>query len=165
MILPEEAAPFEQQEPALFIEQVHPTLRVDEDALERLIRQALSSEARPLRYLGIVLTDRETVWDLNRTYLGHDYPTDVLSFPLGDQAADDAVDGEVYVDLDTADERHAEFGMTFEGEVRRYVLHGVLHLLGYDDATPLDKQTMTALEDRYLALPSYPGPDGPAPSH
>lgn len=134
---------------AVVVDGVHPTLEVDEEALAGLVRRVVAGEGAALHYVGVVLADHATVLDLNRTYLQHDYHTDVLSFPLGDDP--DAVDGEVYVDVDTARERHDEFGVSFEDEVRRYVVHGVLHLLGYDDAAPEDKAAMHALEDRYLS--------------
>lgn len=140
----------EGPESPLLIEHVHPTLHLDEEALHKLVYCVLDGEARALRYLGIILTDHATVLDLNRTYLAHDYLTDVLSFPLGDDE-DEAVDGEVYVDLDTALERHGDFSVTFEEEAYRYVVHGLLHLIGYTDDTPAARQTMQRLEDKYLA--------------
>ncbi len=135
-------------EPNLLIAHTHPTLRLDEAALRRLILCVVEAEARTVDYLGIILADHQTVLDLNRTYLAHDYLTDVLSFPLGE--TDDAIDGEVYVDLDTATERHEAFAGSFEDEARRYVVHGLLHLMGYNDATPAEKHAMRRLEDRYL---------------
>ncbi|RMF64358.1 MAG: rRNA maturation RNase YbeY, partial [Bacteroidetes bacterium] len=118
--------------------------------LDRLVRRVLDGEGIAWHYVGVILTDHATVLDLNRAYLHHDYLTDVLSFNLS--GPDDALlTGEVYVDLDTAAERHAEFGVTFEEEVFRYVVHGLLHLAGYEDATPAEKAAMHALEDRYLA--------------
>lgn len=137
------------QPPALHIEQAHPTRRVDADALERLVRHVIDQEGGTLEALSLVLTDHATVLALNQTYLEHDYHTDVLAFPLGEEEG--IVDGEIYVDLDTAAERHTEFEATFEEEVQRYVIHGVLHLLGYDDATPKGKAAMHDREDRYLA--------------
>ena len=137
--------------PTLLIEHTHPTLRLDEAALRRLVDCVLTTEARPLQYLGIILADHDAVLTLNRTYLDHDYLTDVLSFPLGD-ANEEAVDGEVYVDLDTAAERHETYGTSFEDEARRYIVHGLLHLIGYDDATDAGRQAMRRLEDRYLAM-------------
>ncbi|MFQ5569943.1 MAG: rRNA maturation RNase YbeY [Rhodothermales bacterium] len=135
----------------LVIEHAHPSLHLDETALEHLVRYVLESENHTLRYLGIILADHNTVLELNQTYLAHDYLTDVLSFSLSDTGEDKVVDGEVYVDLDTAAERHAEFNVSFEEEARRYVLHGLLHLMGYDDATPDQKRAMRRLENRYLA--------------
>ena len=134
--------------PALQVEHAHPTRRVDEEALKQLVRHVVEAEGGTLEALSIVLADHATVLDLNRRYLEHDYLTDVLAFPLGE--AEDVVDGEIYVDLDTAAERHAEFDATFEEEVRRYVVHGLLHLLGYDDATPEGKAAMHRRETRYL---------------
>lgn len=133
----------------LLIEHLHADLRLDEAALENLVRAVVTAEGFEIQYLGIILADHETVLALNRDYLSHNYLTDVLSFSL-DDANEAVVDGEVYVDLDTAAERHTEFGTSFEKEARRYVIHGLLHLLGYDDATPAEKSAMRALEDRYL---------------
>ena len=130
---------------------VHPHRRTDEAALERLVRRVAEGEGGSVRVLGVVLADHATVRALNRQYLGHDYTTDVLSFDLSEDDAEGVVEGEVYVDLDTAAERHDEFGASFDDEVRRYVVHGLLHLLGYDDDTPAGKARMHAREERYLA--------------
>lgn len=127
----------------------HPSQTVDQRRLEQLVRTVVRGEALELRSVSIVCSDHETVRQLNRDYLNHDYNTDVLSFSLSD--AEGAVEGEVYVDLDTADERHEEFGVTFDQEVARYVVHGVLHLTGYDDATDEEKRRMRELEDEYLS--------------
>lgn len=149
MDTPFEPAPEAESHPPLTIEWVHPSRRLDEALLERLVRHVVAEEKGQLRDLILVLADHETVLRLNRTYLGHDYLTDVLSFPLGDESSD-VVEGEVYVDLDTAAERHAEFDASFEEETCRYVVHGVLHLLGYDDTTADGQAVMRTLEDRYL---------------
>lgn len=130
----------------------HPTRTLDTSALEALLRRAATAEGFAIRYLGVVLTDHAAVHALNRDFLRHDYETDVVSFPLGEAAvAERIIDGEVYVDLDTAAERAPEFGASFEDEARRYVVHGLLHLMGHDDATDAERAAMRALEDRYLA--------------
>lgn len=131
------------------IEQAHPDLHVDERVLRRLIRHIVAGETSTLGTLNVVLTGHDTVLALNRQYLGHDYTTDVLSFDLSDTP--DCIDGEVYVDLDTAMQRHDEFEASFEEEVFRYVVHGVLHLVGYSDETSAEKALMRRLEDRYLS--------------
>jgi len=138
----------------------HPEYAVNTDALTSLIQQVVKAEGGDLRYIGVILTGHDTVRSLNRQYLDHDYNTDVLAFSLADPAAsNDAdteseptpiVEGEVYVDLDTAAERHDEFDATFEEEVRRYVVHGTLHLLGYDDGTESGNREMRRLENAYL---------------
>lgn len=131
------------------IAQQHPTLRLDEARLRRVIHGVLAGEQAELDGFSLVLTGHDEVHALNRDYLGHDYVTDVLSFSLADGTSP-AVEGEVYVDLDTAMERHAEFDATFEEEAVRYVVHGLLHLVGYDDATPEARHTMHEKENVYL---------------
>jgi rRNA maturation RNase YbeY len=114
----------------------------------------VAAEDGTLVHVSVVLSDHDTVRRLNQEYLGHDYNTDVLSFSLREASGADGgggkVEGEVYVDLDTAAERHDEFDTSFEREASRYVVHGVLHLLGYDDATADGQAAMRALEDQYL---------------
>ena len=145
---------------------------LDAPAVASLVRGVVDAEGAVLRTVTVVLTDHERVRPLNRDYLDHDYDTDVLvfsfpesaaePFPTGDAKSpndtDDpaspptsrSADGEVYVDIETAEERHTEFEATVEEEVRRYVIHGLLHLLGYDDATEAGNAEMRDLEDRYL---------------
>jgi len=140
---------------SLSIEQVHPSRQLDDARLRQLIRHVLAAEAATLVHLSVVLAGHDTVRRLNREYLDHDYNTDVLSFSLragpdSPDAEDDGVEGEVYVDLDTAAERHEEFDTSFEREAYRYVVHGVLHLVGYDDATESGQATMRRKEDQYL---------------
>lgn len=139
-------------EPSFEVVLDHPTWALDTAPLAALLERAIRAEGFEARSLTVVLTDRETVHDLNRTYLDHDYPTDVVSFSLDEEAAASGViDGEVYVDLDMAAERAPEFDAGFEEEVCRYALHGVLHLMGHDDATDEQRGAMRSLEDRYLA--------------
>lgn len=133
----------------LHINQIHPILRLDEAALRCTVERVLSREGKPIKYLGIILTDHGTVRELNKTYRNGDYETDVLAFPMGDN--EDSVDGEVYVDLDMALERHEQFHASFEEEASRYVVHGVLHLVGYTDGDEASCEAMRCLEDRYLA--------------
>lgn len=134
------------------IEQVHPERHLDEEPLRALLHTIAAEEDCLLGTVTVVLTDHETVLQLNRDYLDHDYLTDVLSFDLSDEP--ERVVGEIYVDLDTAAERHAEFDTTFECEVHRYAAHGLLHLMGYDDDTPEEQALMRRLEDRYLSASS-----------
>jgi len=123
---------------------------MDPDRLSYLIAEIVAREEKHLGTVNVVCGDHDLIRRLNREYLEHDYNTDVLSFSLAETPK--IVEGEVYVDVDTAHERHGEFGETVEGEVARYVVHGVLHLCGYDDATEEQAARMRDLEDGYLAL-------------
>jgi rRNA maturation RNase YbeY len=144
-----EAEPFEDG--PIEVIHAHPSRRLDAPALTALMRRAAAGEGFEIEALSLVLADHATVRALNVEWLDHDYDTDVLSFAMDDDAAERrVVDGEVYVDLDTAWECAEEFGQTPEEEARRYAVHGLLHLMGYDDATPDEKAQMHRLEDRYL---------------
>ena len=117
--------------------------------------RALEAEAVPQAELGIVITDDETLRRLNREYAGEDHATDVLSFSLREGepfAAPDAVDrlGEVIISYETAERQAREAGRPVEAEIEHLLVHGVLHLLGYDHAQPEEERTMRAREAELL---------------
>lgn len=128
----------------------HGRLHLDETSIYQLVALVCTSERVSVTDLSIVLSDHATVHTLNKSYLNHDYETDVLSFPLNAPTDTDVIDGEIYVDLDTAEERCAEFDNSFQQEAFRYVIHGLLHLIGYEDSTAEEKATMKSREDFYL---------------
>ncbi|MFC1477520.1 rRNA maturation RNase YbeY [candidate division KSB1 bacterium] len=95
-----------------------------------------------------IFVDREKITELNAQYLKHDYPTDVIAFPLHENG--EAVDGEAYICVDTAFHQAAEYNVPFKEELIRLVVHGVLHLIGYDDKDQNARKRMLALGERYL---------------
>jgi probable rRNA maturation factor len=121
--------------------------------LARLRRavQAIAADAGIERgAISIALIDDRTIHELNRKYLEHDCPTDVLSFVL--ESAPGYVEGEIVASVDTAERRAAEFGWRGEDELLLYVIHGTLHLVGHDDQTVEARREMRKSEARYLAL-------------
>lgn len=128
----------------------HPTLSLPIEELTRVMVAVVQEEGATIGDLAVILTEHEQVLEMNRVYLDHDYLTDVLAFDLRDDA-DGPIDGEIYVDLDTAQERCHEFGASFEQEATRYAIHGLLHLIGYRDSTDDAAAQMKRLEDVYLA--------------
>ena len=131
------------------VSNTHEQLVLDDEAVIKLALVVCAGERVEIDELSIVLADHQTVRELNKTYLSHDYNTDVLSFSLSDPNHKN-LDGEVYIDLDTAHERHQEFNTSFEMEAYRYITHGLLHLMGYEDATVAQKDAMRSKEDLYL---------------
>ncbi len=123
---------------------------VDLPRLIRLAEHVLEAEGTVWTGIGIVLTRHDRLRTLNRDFLKHDLNTDVLSFLL--ETSDAGIEGEIYVDLETAIERHAEFDSSIEKEIERYVVHGLLHLAGHKDDTPEKKEKMHALESNYLLM-------------
>ncbi len=123
---------------------------VDLPRLIRLAEHVLEAEGTVWTGIGIVLTRHDRLRTLNRDFLKHDLNTDVLSFLL--ESSDAGIEGEIYVDLETAIERHVEFDSSIEKEIERYVVHGLLHLAGHKDDTPEKKEKMHALESNYLLM-------------
>ena len=130
---------------------------LDADALAALARRVLAEEAvAPPAEVSVVVTDDETVRDLNRRHLGLDEPTDVLSFPFGYSEGfvgpPDGVNhlGEVIVAGPTAERQAQEAGHSLAEEASHLVVHGLLHLLGYDHLSGEDERRMRAREESLL---------------
>ncbi len=115
-------------------------------AVEAIFRDAHVEHAT----LSIAIVDDPTIHRLNRQYLDHDYPTDVLSFLL--ERDERGLEGEVIVSVDTAGRRAAEFGWSVADELLLYVIHGTLHLVGHDDQTESARVEMRAAERRMLSI-------------
>jgi probable rRNA maturation factor len=114
------------------------------DSLERAARAVLDLSAIPEADLSIVLVDDARIQALNRDFLAHDAPTDVLSFPADepDPETGRRYLGDVVISLARAEEQARERGHAAEAEMQLLVVHGVLHLLGHDHAEPGEKERM-----------------------
>jgi len=122
---------------------------VDASALASAARHVLTAEGIAAGTISLAVVDDPTIHELNRRYLDHDFATDVLSFPL--ETDGDSLQGEVVVSADTAAQSAARYGWSTGDELLLYVVHGLLHLVGHDDATDEDRRDMRALEQKYLA--------------
>jgi probable rRNA maturation factor len=98
--------------------------------------------------VSIVVVDDRTIHRLNRRFLNHDEPTDVITFSLEEG---DSVDGEIITSADTAAAAAKRFGWTMADELLLYAVHGALHLAGYDDQAPTQRRKMRSRERWYLA--------------
>ena len=128
--------------------------RIDEPALLRAVELALDvAQADSQLALSVVITDTATVQALNARHLGHDGPTDVLSFPAGDHAGEPDEPpylGDVLIALPIAEQQALKAGYALQEEVHLLAVHGVLHLLGHDHETPDQQATMWALQSKAL---------------
>ena len=125
----------------------HQELEFDPNLIEHLVSRVVEGEDQCIRQLEITLMSAEELRELNRSWRNADYDTDVLSFSLSDG---NALDGEIYVSLDFARTHCQTYGATYTEEVCRYIVHGMLHLLGYEDDTVRGARTMRRKEDQYL---------------
>jgi probable rRNA maturation factor len=114
--------------------------------------------------VNVAIVDDATIHGLNRRHLQHDYPTDVLSFPLEDSR--DKLAGEIVVSAETAQREAAAYGWSGDEELCLYVVHGALHLAGLRDKTSAEKRAMRAAEERVLAelglAAPHAGPTAPS---
>ncbi|MFN3421507.1 MAG: rRNA maturation RNase YbeY [Armatimonadota bacterium] len=118
--------------------------------LKRAVETVLKCEGlETSATVSLVLCDDRTIRELNIRYLGHDYPTDVLSFPLSEG---ELLVGEIIISVETAERNAKRFRQTLEQELLRLAIHGTLHLLGYDDATSQQRKKMGRKERKYLKL-------------
>ena len=124
-------------------------LPVDRRLLRRAVRAVLTEEGIADAEISLAIVDDPTIRDLHRRYLGHDDPTDVISFVL--ERTETWLEGEVIVSADTARTAAPRYGCSPAEELLRYVIHGTLHLAGYRDATPRERAMMRAGERKYLA--------------
>ena len=126
-------------------------LPVSTKSIERAALAVLIHQSR-VGDLSVVLTDDARLQQLNRDYLGVDAPTDVLSFPASEMDPETGTSylGDVLVSIPRAEAQAQTGGHPLEAEVQLLVVHGVLHLLGYDHAKPEEKADMWAVQAQVL---------------
>jgi len=122
---------------------------VDEGRLRMAVRAILEEEGVARATISLAVVDDAAIHRLNRDFLGHDEATDVLSFVL--EARDGVLDGEIIVSAQTAATTAARYGWTTADELLLYVIHGALHLVGYDDQGPEAMAEMRLRERHFLS--------------
>jgi probable rRNA maturation factor len=129
-------------------------LPIDEAFLQQVVRRTLAEERVAEAVISVAVVDNAAIHELNRTYLDHDYETDVLSFLLESEPTEAGIrlEGEVVVSAEMAVETAAEFDWTPHDELVLYLVHGLLHLTGYDDRDPAARQRMRDRERAILGL-------------
>lgn len=123
-----------------------PTL--DERKVGRWIRAVAADYGFGIGNINYIFCSDERELEVNREFLGHDYYTDIITF---DYSTASTLNGDIFISLDTVRSNAEMVGTTFEDELRRIIIHGVLHLTGQGDKTPETKAQMTAKEDKALA--------------
>lgn len=125
---------------------------IDEAWLLRSLQRVLEATGVEAAQISVVLVDDAEMQRLNRDFLGHDWPTDVLSFNYGEQTKSRELDGELVLSVETAAQQALIHGWSLPEELLLYGLHGCLHLLGYDDQTEADRAVMRQKERELLNL-------------
>ena len=118
----------------------------------RWLRMVAESEVKRLGDISIIFCSDNYILDVNQRYLEHDYFTDIITF---DYCEGDRLSGDLFISVDSVRENSIEYGTEFKDELNRVIVHGILHLIGYDDHTDEDVMTMREKENYYLDIRSH----------
>ena len=99
--------------------------------------------------IAYIFVDDEKILEVNKQYLQHDYYTDIITF---DYSEEDVISGDLFISLDTVRTNAQQVDATYEEELLRVIIHGILHLCGIDDKGPGEREIMEAAENKALAL-------------
>lgn len=113
----------------------------------RWIKEIAAEYNKKAGDIAYIFCSDERILEVNKQYLNHDYFTDIITFDYSER---DFISGDIFISMDTVKSNAKEFGVTFENELERIMIHGILHLCGQDDKTPELRLEMTAKEDSAL---------------
>ncbi len=113
------------------------------------VKAVAASYGKKVGEIAYIFVDDERILDVNRQYLQHDYYTDIITF---DYCEEDIISGDLFISLDTVRTNAEQVGVTYEQELNRVIIHGILHLCGIDDKGPGEREIMEAAENKALAL-------------
>ena len=121
----------------------------DEKALENWIIETVSKEGFKVGEINYIFCDDNYLHKLNVEFLQHDTLTDVISF---DNTLGKLISGDIFISIERVEENSKDFDVSFENELHRVMIHGVLHYMGYKDKSEEDKKKMRAAENVALNL-------------
>tara|TARA_B110000503_G_scaffold143675_1_gene246895 strand:+ start:7220 stop:7648 length:429 start_codon:yes stop_codon:yes gene_type:complete len=125
------------------------TPSLTEVSIAKWVNNSVDSENKQLGTVNCILCSDEYLLKINKTYLNHDTFTDIVTF---NYVENDVISGDLFISLDRVKENAITFSVDYLQELRRVIIHGVLHLIGYNDKTPREAEEIRAKEDFYLTL-------------
>ena len=124
--------------------------KLDRKAVRTWITAVVAGyDNRKVGRLNYIFCNDDRILDVNRQFLGHDYYTDIITF---DYSEPGVVSGDMYISLETVKTNSSKFGTSYDEELMRVMIHGVLHLCGIDDKGPGERAVMEAAENRALEM-------------
>jgi rRNA maturation RNase YbeY len=113
------------------------------------IRRVAESYGKKVGEIGYLFVDDEKILEVNNEYLGHDYYTDIITF---DYTEGNTLNGDLVISLDTVFTNANKFNKSYDEELHRVIIHGILHLCGINDKGPGEREIMEAAEDKALNM-------------
>ncbi|PSR55300.1 rRNA maturation RNase YbeY [Adhaeribacter arboris] len=142
--------------PDIFIEfiseEVDFTLK-DVDKVKSWIDQVIVDHQFRLENITYIFCSDEYLYNINQTYLNHDTLTDIITFDNSDE--EETLESDIFISIDRVKENASQLNISFTDELHRVIIHGVLHLMGYDDKEESSKAIMRQKEDKYLSLRDF----------
>ena len=123
-------------------------INLDKKSVHKLISFITKELNKKISSLEINFVGNETILEINSSFLGHKYTTDVISFDYSNE--NNSFDGEIFIGVEKARENGKRFKVLLDDELKRLVIHGMLHFSGYDDATASQRRGMKKVEDHFL---------------
>jgi len=120
-----------------------------EDSVIEWVNSSIENENKISGDICFIFCNDSYLLNVNQKYLDHDFFTDVITF---DYSVSNIVSGDIFISVDRVEENSKQYRVSFDYEMRRIMVHGVLHLVGYTDKSEEDKIIMTSKEDEYLNL-------------
>ncbi len=117
------------------------------EKLDDWIVQTIQTEKKQAGEINVIFCSDEHLLKMNIEHLNHDFYTDIITF---DYSKNDIVSGDLFISKDRVEENAGKFSVSFEQEIHRVIIHGILHLLAYNDQTEEEKKQMRAKENFYL---------------
>jgi len=126
-----------------------PAPRIRRRAISAWVKAVAATYGKQVGEVAYVFCDDAKILEVNRRYLQHDYYTDIITF---DDTEGDRIGGDLFISLDTVRTNAEQVGTSYEEELHRVIIHGILHLCGIDDKGPGEREQMEAAENRALEL-------------
>jgi len=119
----------------------------DSVKIENWINECIELEGKETGEITYIFCSDPYILEINKEHLQHDYFTDIITF---DYCFDDIINGDMFISIDTVRDNAVRFNQSFEQELYRVVIHGILHLIGYNDSNDEEQRIMSLKEDFYL---------------
>jgi rRNA maturation RNase YbeY len=125
----------------------------DKNKVKNWVKASIAAEGYKLRELNYIFCSDSYLLQINQQYLNHDTYTDIVTFDNSEK--DRVIEGDIFISIDRIRENAAKFGTGEVNELHRVIIHGALHLLGYQDKMAESKKIMTGKEDHYLSVRNF----------
>jgi probable rRNA maturation factor len=121
---------------------------LNENKIKRWIQDVCSHESKKVGEINYRIVSDETILLTNQQFLNHDFYTDIITF---DYSLVNIINGDIFISFDTVQSNSQKFGISFQNELHRVVIHGIIHLCGYNDGSETEKTVMRDKENYYLS--------------